>query len=35
LCKKYFQREYRYNAHQHGIKDKTIDMTLNGSSFGY
>ena len=30
LCKRYFQREYRYNDRQ-GIKEKIIDMTLNGS----
>ena len=30
-CNKYFQREYRYNAYVHGIKDMIIEMTLNGS----
>lgn len=30
-CNKYFQREYRYNAYTFGIKDKIIEMTLNGS----
>jgi transposase-like protein len=30
-CKKYFQREYRYNAYTPGIKDKIIEMTLNSS----
>jgi transposase-like protein len=30
-CKKYFQREYRYNAYVHGIKDKIIEMTLNSN----
>jgi len=30
-CKKYFQREYRYNAYTAGIKDKIIEMTLNCS----
>ena len=30
-CNKYFQREYRYNAYIPGIKEKIIDMTLNGS----
>jgi transposase-like protein len=30
-CSKYFQREYRYNAYTPGIKEKVIDMTLNGS----
>ena len=30
-CGKYFQREYRYNAYTPGIKEKIIDMTMNGS----
>jgi transposase-like protein len=30
-CKKYFQREYRYNAYAPGVKDKVIEMVLNGS----
>jgi len=30
-CKKYFQREYFYIAYHPGIKEKIIDMTLNGS----
>jgi transposase-like protein len=30
-CSKYFQREYRYNAYTPGIREKVIDMTLNGS----
>jgi len=31
LCTKYFQREYRYNSHKQGVKEKIIEMTLNGS----
>jgi transposase-like protein len=31
MCKKYFQRAYRYNARKQGIKEKIIEMTLNGS----
>ena len=31
LCKKYFQREYSYNAYKQGVKEKIIEMTLNGS----
>jgi len=31
LCKKYFQREYRYNTYKQGVKEKIIEMTLNGS----
>ena len=31
LCKKYFQREYRYNARKQGVKDQIIELTLNGS----
>jgi transposase-like protein len=30
-CKKYFQREYRYNAHRPGVKDRIKVLTLNGS----
>jgi len=30
-CHKYFQREYRYNAYTYVIKDKIIEMTMNGS----
>jgi transposase-like protein len=31
VCKKYFQREYRYNAYSYGVKEKIIEMTLNCS----
>jgi transposase-like protein len=30
-CKKYFRLEYLYNAYKPGIKEKIIEMTLNGS----
>ena len=30
-CKKYFQQEYRYNAYIFGVREKIIEMTLNGS----
>ena len=30
-CKRYFQRGYYYNAYNQGIKDKIVEMVLNGS----
>ena len=30
-CQKYFQRTYRYNAYNKGVKDKITEMTLNNS----
>ena len=30
-CKKSFQREFRYHAHEPGIKEKIIELTLNSS----
>ena len=30
-CNKFFQREYRYNAYNHGVKERIIEMVLNGS----
>jgi transposase-like protein len=30
-CKKYFRLDYHYNACKPGVKEKIIDMTLNGS----
>jgi transposase-like protein len=30
-CSKYFQLGYRYNACKHGVRDKILEMALNGS----
>lgn len=30
-CKKSFQREFRYHAHEPGIKEKIMELTLNSS----
>jgi len=30
-CKKNFQLEYAYEAHKPGVKDRIIDMAINGS----
>ncbi len=30
-CKRTFQYHYRYNAHKPGIKEKIVDMAMNGS----
>ncbi|KAA6330458.1 hypothetical protein EZS27_020840 [termite gut metagenome] len=33
-CKKYFQLSCRHNARKQGIRDKIIEMILNGSGVG-
>ena len=30
-CKKNFQLEYAYEAHKPGVKDRIVDMAMNGS----
>lgn len=30
-CKRYFRLDYRYNACKKGVRDKIMEMTLNGS----
>lgn len=30
-CGKTFQLSYRYNACEHGVRDRIIDMSMNGS----
>jgi len=31
VCKKSFQRDYRYNANKPGVKEQIVELTLNSS----